>query len=71
MTQRDMAGYLNVDVKTLRNWKKNRPNLYEIILKGFAYDEAVEIAKENYARLANLTSITKASEANKNEKTEV
>ena len=51
MTQRDMAGYLNVDVKTLRNWRKDKPNLYEIVLKGFAYDEVVKIAKENYERL--------------------
>ena len=54
MTQRDMAGYLGVDVKTIRNWKKNKPNLYETIIKGFAYDSALESAKENYENLKNI-----------------
>ena len=56
MTQRDIAGILNVDVKTLRNWRRDKPHLYEIVLKGFAYDEAVKIAKENYEHLESLSS---------------
>lgn len=56
MTQRDMAGFLNVDVKTLRNWRKEKPNLYEIVMKGFAFDEAVKASKENYERLNNLAN---------------
>jgi DNA-binding XRE family transcriptional regulator len=37
MTQRDMAGYIDVTPVTLRNWRKNKPHLYEIIMKGFAF----------------------------------
>ena len=58
MTQRDMAGILNIDVKTLRNWRKDKPSLYTIVLKGFAYDEAVKTAKENYERLEAVASKT-------------
>lgn len=58
MTQRDMAGILNVDVKTLRNWRKEKANLYEIVLKGFAYDEAVKAAKENYEQLLKVSKAT-------------
>ena len=65
MTQRDMAGILNVDVKTLRNWRKEKPNLYEIVLKGFAYDEAVKTAKENYERLEALSSETTKKNTNR------
>ena len=54
MTQRDMAGYLNVDVKTIRNWRKNKPNLYAIIIKGFAFENAIEKSKQNYEELENL-----------------
>jgi hypothetical protein len=61
MTQRDMAGFLNVDVKTLRNWKKHKPNLYKIVMKGFAFDEAVKTAKENYEKLKELSEKTKNS----------
>jgi len=57
MTQRDMAGYLGVTTVTIRNWRKYKPNLYEIILKGFAFDEAVEASKENYEKLLKLSKI--------------
>ena len=54
MTQRDMAGYLGVTPMTLRNWRKEKPNLYKIIMQGFAFDEAIESAKENYEKLEAL-----------------
>ena len=54
MTQRDKAIYLDVDVKTLRRWKKTRPNLYKIIMLGFAFEEVVEKSKENYEELEKL-----------------
>ena len=54
MTQRDQAIYLDVDVKTLRRWKKTRPNLYKIIMLGFAFEEAVKKSKENYEALDKL-----------------
>ena len=48
MTQRDMAGYLGVTTVTIRNWRKNKPELYEIVLKGFAFDEIVEQSKKSF-----------------------
>ncbi|MGE4418448.1 MAG: hypothetical protein AB7D38_01295 [Sulfurimonas sp.] len=54
MTQRDMAGFLDIDVKTIRNWRKNKPHLYEIIMKGFAFDEAVKKAQQNADELKAL-----------------
>jgi len=54
MTQRDMAGYLGVDVKTIRNWKKDRPKLYEIVMKGFAFDEMIEKSQKNLDELREL-----------------
>lgn len=71
MTQRDMAGYLGVTTVTMRNWRKHKPHLYEIVLKGFAFDEAVKTAKENYERLEKLASTIKTSGVSNNEKTEV
>jgi len=55
MTQRDMAGFLNIDVKTLRNWRKNKPNLYKILIQGFAFQEVVKQSKENYEKLQELS----------------
>ena len=54
MTQRDMAGILKVTPMTLRNWKKDKPKLYEIVMKGFAFEEAVKKAQENADELKAL-----------------
>ncbi len=54
MTQRDMAGFLGVSTATIRNWRKEKPNLYKIIMQGFAFEEAIESAKENYEKLEAL-----------------
>ena len=54
MTQRDMAGLLKVTPMTLRNWKKEKPYLYEIIMKGFAFEEVVKKAQQNADELKAL-----------------
>ena len=54
MTQRDMAGYLNVDVKTLRNWRKNKPNLYKIIMLGFGVLDVAKQTEKNNEDLKKL-----------------
>ena len=54
MTQRDQAIYLDLDPKSLRNWRKNKPNLYKTIMLGFAFEEAVKKSKENYESLEKL-----------------
>ncbi|HNW67151.1 MAG TPA: hypothetical protein PKO10_08120, partial [Aliarcobacter cryaerophilus] len=53
-TQRDMAGYIGVATATIRNWKKDKPKLYEIVMKGFAFEEAVKKAQENADELKAL-----------------
>ena len=54
MTQRDMAGYIGVATATIRNWKKDKPKLYEIVMKGFAFEEAVKKTQENADELKAL-----------------
>jgi hypothetical protein len=54
MTQRDMAGYIGVTPVTLRNWRREKPKLYEIVMKGFAFDEIVEQSKESYEKAKEL-----------------
>lgn len=54
MTQRDMAGYLDITPVTLRNWRKEKPHLYEIVMKGFAFEEAVKKAQQNADELKAL-----------------
>lgn len=54
MTQRDMAGYIGVTPVTLRNWRREKPKLYEIVMKGFAFEETVKKAQENADELKAL-----------------
>ncbi len=42
-----MAYYLDIDVSTLYNWRKYKPNLYRIVMLGFRFDEAIEQSKKN------------------------
>lgn len=51
LTQRDMAGILRVDTKTLYNWRKNKPELYRIVMSGFKLQEILENLKEDIKEL--------------------
>ena len=46
LTQQDKARILGIDARTLRNWRKEKTYLYEIIEKGFAFEEFVKTAQE-------------------------
>ena len=54
MTQRDKAIYLDITPVTLRNWKKHKPNLYKIIMLGFAFEKVIKKSKESYEELKKL-----------------
>ncbi len=55
LTQQDMARILGVTTVTIRNWRKEKPNLYKIVMQGFAFEEAIASAKENYEKLEALS----------------
>lgn len=50
-----MARILGVTTVTIRNWRKEKPNLYKIVMQGFAFEEAIASAKENYEKLEALS----------------
>ena len=54
LSQRDIAGILKVDTKTLYNWRKNKPELYRIVMLGFKFDELLKQAQEHLNELQNL-----------------
>ncbi len=51
MTNRDIAGYLGVDTKTIYNWKKNRPNLYKTVMLGLMVDETINLHEKSLEKL--------------------
>ncbi len=59
MTQRDIAGYLNIDRTTLYNWKKNKPNLYKTIILGLKSKEIIEKMQQNIDELKDLEEDSK------------
>ena len=54
MTQRDMAGYLGVSTATIRNWKKDKPNLYKIVMQGFAIEDVKKLLRESVEKLESM-----------------
>lgn len=54
LTQQDIARLLNVTPMTIRNWKKDKPYLYEVIMKGLAFEEVVKKAQQNVDELKTL-----------------
>jgi hypothetical protein len=57
LTQQDMARLLEIDARTLRNWRKNKPFLYKTLMQGFKVQEVVKQAKENYESLSDLLEV--------------
>ena len=60
LSKRDIAWILNIDTKTLYNWKKNKPELYRIVMLGFKFDELLKQAENN------LDELQKIAEENRN-----
>ena len=54
LSKRDMAGILNIDTKTLYNQKKNKPELYRIVMLGFKFDELLKQAENNLDELQKI-----------------
>lgn len=60
LSKRDIAVILGVDTKTLYNWRKNKPELYRIVMLGFKFDELLKQAENN------LDELQKIAEENRN-----
>lgn len=69
MTKRDIAGYLQIDTKTLYNWEKNKPNLYKTVMLGLMIEDIIDSSEKNLLALKNLKEtlpLKKPSTTNKN-----
>ena len=66
LTQQDKARLLGITPMTLRNWRKDKTYLYNIIMKGFAFEQMIEKSKQNYEDLLELEDSTKEIKKQKN-----
>lgn len=58
-SKRDMAYELDIDVSTLYNWRKYKPNLYRIVMLGFKFDELLDNSKKTHEELLHRTNHTR------------
>ncbi len=54
-----MAGVLNITPKTLYNWRKNKPELYRIIMLGFKFDELLAHSEKSLEELREIAEENK------------
>ncbi|RDU58790.1 hypothetical protein CQA63_09205, partial [Helicobacter marmotae] len=54
LSQRDIAGILKIDTKTLYNWRKNKTELYTIVMLGFKFREILHAQKKYYQELESI-----------------
>jgi prefoldin subunit 5 len=54
MTRVELAELLGKDVKTLRNWEKNNPELIRLINQGLAIDEQIEELERHLKKLKEI-----------------
>lgn len=53
LTQQDMARILGITTATLRNWRKDKQNLYKIVMQGFAVEDVKKTLRESIEKLEN------------------
>ncbi|WP_295699124.1 MULTISPECIES: hypothetical protein [Helicobacter] len=56
LSQRDIAGILKVDTKTLYNWRKNKSELYTIVMLGFKFKEILSAQQQYCQELERIES---------------
>ena len=54
MTQRDLAGRLDINVKTLRKWKRDRPRVYELLMLGLEAENILKELRQNVQKFEEL-----------------
>ncbi len=63
MKKYEIAKILGVDTKTLNNWKENRKELYEIVMKHFENNsEYPDLNNPNYLKQEMIKAIDKLPE---------
>jgi len=54
MTRKELADLLGVDIKTLKNWEENRPELVRLINLGLKADNNIKETKKLVEKLEEI-----------------
>jgi DNA-binding XRE family transcriptional regulator len=58
MTRKELAEFLNVSLRTLDNWEKEKPDLVRLINQGMALDESIEATRKHLEKLEEIKETT-------------
>jgi len=59
LTQQDMARILGITTATLRNWRKDKPNLYQIVMQGFEVEDVKKTLRDSLEKLESVGEVAK------------
>ncbi|WP_309498575.1 hypothetical protein [Sulfurovum sp.] len=54
MTRTELAKILDVDIKTLSNWEKNKPEMVRLLNQGLALDDSIEATERHLNELKKI-----------------
>lgn len=54
MTREELAKELNISLRTLSNWEKEKPNLVRLVNQGLSLDESIEEAAMHLERMKKI-----------------
>ncbi len=54
MTQKELAILINKDEKTIRNWKKNNPELIRLVKQGLELDNVIQETEKHLNKLKEI-----------------
>ncbi len=54
MTREELAKELNVSLRTISNWEKEKPNLVKIINQGLMIDNQIKEAEQHLKKLKEM-----------------
>ena len=54
MTRKELAEFLNVSLRTLDNWEKEKPDLVRLINQGMALDESIDATRKHLEKLEEI-----------------
>jgi len=54
MTREELANELNISLRTLSNWEKEKPNLVRLVNQGLSLDETIEETEKHLYKMKKI-----------------
>jgi len=54
MTREELAKELNISLRTLSNWEKEKPRLVKLVNQGLSLDESIEATEQHLKNMKEI-----------------